>query len=410
MLNYQDEPQYDYDASGEMPEEVDLSISEFSKNTQSELPEPQNPELKAAYLAKLVSIEDRHATRENHSVKGGFNDHFMREKFCGKFAGNECLNLIAESFLENNDRFNGRFRACGRFEVETREELAHALMTILSYESPVSIEAEYYYPTKSGGYVLGLGVNGVNRFIDSEDGYRYHGSRKRGDPDHPFQPPAGREDLLKLEERNWGAFYHRAPINPDIKIIETSRDLTVDQKYQLALLYMEAFGAGWSYDEIDQFDEETRILRVGISRQTEQVVCACVADSDEISVEFTEWVTKPGFGNAAVMVANTLIDAAENRWPEKTLYGEFRTTSAAATQAFRMGFALPEELDEHPNSSLITGNVKVEGIATDFATLCFAYDFDREVADLEVDEITTPTKYGPVIKRTYGSGNDPTSL
>jgi hypothetical protein len=403
MLNHQDEPQYEHEAPGPTPEEVALSATEFPKIPRSELPEPQNPELKAAYLAKLASTEDRHTTGGNHSVKGGFNEHFMREKFCGKFAGNESLDLIAQSFLENNDRFSERFRACGRFEVGNRQELAKALQTVMHYDSPVSIEPEYYYPTRAGGYVLGVGVNGTNRFIDSEDGYKYYGSKKQGTAEHPFPPPAGREDLLKMEERNWGAFYHRAPINPDIKIIERAKDLSVDQKYQLALLYMEAFGAGWTFDEIDKFDEETRILRVAVSRETEQVVCACVADSDEISIEFTEWVTRPGFENGAVMVANTLIYAAENRWPEKTLYGEFRTTSAAATQAFRMGFALPEELNEHPNTSLITGHVKVEGVATDFATLCFAYDFDHEASDLALDEITTPTNYGPVIKRTYGS-------
>lgn len=408
MLNNQDEPQINHERSEDGSEKVDLSLSAFSEIPSSGLPDPQDPELKATYLEKLATIQNHPASGGNHSVKGGFNEHFMREKFCGKFSGTESLDLIAESFLDNNDRFNGRFRACGRFEVTSREELTDALRTVADYESSVPIEAEYYYPTKTGGYILGVGVNGTNRFIDSEDGYKYHGSRKQGTPKHPFPPPTGREDLLKMEENNWGAFYHRTPVNPDIRVIESSNDLTVDQKYQLALLYMDAFGAGWTFEEIDKFDEETRILRVGISRQTEQVVCACVADSDEISVEFTEWVTRPGFGHAAVMIANTLIDAADNRWPEKTLYGEFRTTSAAATQAFRMGFALPEELDEHPNASLITGNVKVEGVATDFATLCFAYDFDHEVADLEIEELTTPTRHGPVIKRTYGSGNEHT--
>jgi hypothetical protein len=400
MLNHQEEPQNNHGAEGLAPEELTLSTATFPISTPSSLPEPQNPKLKAAYLARISSTEHHHAAAGNHSVKGGFNDYFMREKFCGKFAGDESLNKIAESFLENNDRFTGRFRACGRFEVENQQELADALQTIARYESPVSIEAEYYYATRSGGYILGVGANGVNRFIDSEDGYRYHGSRQRGAGDQPFSPPGGREDLLKMEEQNWGAFYHHAPINPDVKIIESPKNLSTDQKYQLALLYMDAFGAGWTFDEIDNFDEETRILRVGVSRQSGQVVCACVADSDETSVEFTEWVAKPGFGNAPVMVANTLINAVETFWPEKTLYGEFRTTSAAATQAFRMGFSLPEELEEHPNSSLIIGNVKVEGIATDFATLCFSYDFDHDVADLTQKEVITPTSYGPVIKKS----------
>ena len=382
--------------------EVDLSANEFPFAKESIYPESLDPQLKNTYLAKLASYGTQADVCGTNSVIGGFSENYMREKFCGKFEGTRSLDLISESFLQNNDRFNGKFRACGRFEIGSQQELADAFKVIALYESDVLVEPEYYYPTKSGGYILGLGVNGENRFTDSEDGYKYQGAKQQDVNESRFVYPAGREDLGRMEELHWGSFYLQTPMNPDIQIIEDSKGLSVDQKYQLALLYMDAFGAGWTFDEIDNFDDNARILRVGVSRTTGEVVCACVADSDETSVELTEWITKNGFKNAAVMIANTIVDAAERRWPDKALYGEFRTTSAAATQAFRMGFALPDELENYPNTSLINGHVKVEGVSTDFATLCFSYDFDHDMSDLSSDELTaTTTRHGQVIKKNY---------
>lgn len=297
----------------------------------------------------------------------------MREKFTGRYTHSSLEELIT-SYQEHNDRFKGRFRACGRFDI-TADELRELSNEIEELQKLLPVELEYYYETKSGTYKVGIGINGPARFTSPE----YFGAAQ-SNASSPHIPPNSYSDLAALQERNYGRYYHSIAINPEVAVLDNTRDLTVDQRYQLAILYLEAFGPGWSYHSVEHHDHTSRPIRIGVVRGTGEVVAACLADSDEDTIEFTEWVAKRGVEGAAVMIGAQLIDACIRQFPDKVLFGEFRTTSAAATQALRMGFAMPEQLDINVDN-LIKANVKVEGTLTDFVPLIYSYDFNRPLID-----------------------------
>lgn len=341
---------------------------QFGLSRSKLLPEPTDPLL----LERYISLQAGELTG-NDSVSGGLNDYYMREKFTGRYTDSSLDDLI-HSYQEHNERFNGRFRACGRFDISS-DELRGLLERVEKLQGAFPVELEYYYETKSGNYKVGIGINGPERYAQD-----YFGAARSNDPSRRV-PPISYSDLVALQERNYGRYYYSTLINPEVSVLDNTRDLTVDQRYQLAILYLEAFGPGWSYHSVEHHDHVARPIRIGVLRGTGEVVAACLADSDEHTIEFTEWVAKRGIEGAAVMIGAQLIDACIEQFPDKVLYGEFRTTSAAATQALRMGFAIPQQLSDVSVNNLIKANVKVEGEITDFTPLIYSYDFSRPLID-----------------------------
>lgn len=345
----------------------------FAPSRETTLPAPTDPYL----LERYLSLQGGEPGTGNDSIEGGFNLYYLREKFTGRYA-ESWIERMVESYLENNDLFEQKFRACGRFDC-TADELREVATLVKELQGLVPIELEYYYETKSGDFKVGIGINGPNRY-NCDSTSTYYGAESRNHYP-PYLPPKNQCDLVELQNENYGQFYRSIAINPEIEVIDNTQQLSVDQRYQLAILYLEAFGPGWSYHSVEQHDHLARPIRIGVHRTTGEVVAACLADSDETTVEFTEWVAKKGVQGAAVMVGAVLIDACMHQFPDKTLYGEFRTTSPAAKQGLRMGFALPHRVEGVKTDNLIKANVKVEGELTDFVPLVYSYNFDPALLD-----------------------------
>ena len=314
-----------------------------------------------------------HQDLSNSSICGGFNPYYNREKFDEFFDPYESISKLDSSFRQKYDN-NEKIRVCGRFwvrdEFQLRALKREVELLSLKYSVNADCRLEYLYPAKSG-FIVGVGINSIKRYNS-----RCYDGLGLGD-NIDLKIPNSRSCLEKIVS-NKGKMYEICnPINPNLKIHTSTKSLNIEQQYQLAVLYMETFGPGWTIESVKSYDPSKRPIRIGVDIHSGEVMAAALADIDDQTgtIEFTEWVSKPVYADNspknAAHVGLHLIDYCRSELPEYQLYGEFRITNGSVYTAIAMGFGLPPDISGFHTQSIIKANVPVGGNLTDFAVLTY---------------------------------------
>jgi len=314
----------------------------------------------------------------NNSIEGGVNPYYNREKFDGQFDAKTSIQNIQSAMTRELNNKNKTFRACGRYHVQSIEDLMQIQKHINTIQGDwkqhsVDLRLEYVYPAREG-YIVGIGANSDARYYKNYDGALL--PRNANNPNIP----KNRTEVEAIQQQRFGRYEDRNPINPAIRVISKPSDLSAEQQYQLAILYINTFGPGWTLEAVQTHNPAERPIRIGVNRKNGEVMAAAVADIDHLTgtIEFTEWVSKPSATKTdtqdnAARVAVELIDEVRQKYPEYTLYGEFRTTNGSLRTGNKIGFGLPPAIKGIEVSNILHANVPVNEIKSDFAALVYSY-------------------------------------